>query len=142
MGVVVVVAVVLAIVSVRSLIVVPAGSAYVVERLGRYRATLSPGLHVLLPFLDRIAHKYSITLDNIPVSVKATLTWQITAAERAAYAAADVADFVGNLVRTTQRQWISERPWTDVRETTRELQQAVLRSTEAAAASAGVTIVA
>ena len=134
--------------------VVPADSAYVVERLGRYRATLPPGLHFLVPFVDHIAHKFSlaprddefsdvaITLDNISVSMKATVTWQITNAERAAYAVADLMNFVTSVVRNSERQWISERAWSDVRETTRDLQQAVLRSTEEPARTAGVKIVA
>ena len=36
--------------------VVPTKSACVVERLGKYRATLGPGFHTLLPFLDKVAH--------------------------------------------------------------------------------------
>ena len=134
--------------------VVPQGSAYVVERLGRYRSTLSAGLHLLVPVIDRVAFKFSlaareeqltdvcITLDNVTVTVKSAFSWQIIDPERAAYASANVVDFVTTLLRTTARQWIAERPWNDVRETTRELQLAALRSTDAATASAGVTIAA
>ena len=40
--------------------VVPDDSAYVVERLGRYLRTLPPGLHVLVPVIDRVAFRYSL----------------------------------------------------------------------------------
>ena len=134
--------------------VVPQGSAYVVERLGRYRSTLMAGVHLLVPVIDRVAFKFSlapkeeqltdvcITLDNIAVTVKSAFSWQIIDAERAAYATANVIEFVTTLVRTTARQWIAERRFDDVRETTRELQGFVLRSTETAAAGAGVKITA
>src|SRR5688500_18903725 len=134
--------------------VVPQGSAYVVERLGRYRCTLPPGIHLLAPFVDRVAFRFSlapkeeqltdvcITLDNVTVSVKSTVSWQIAEPERAAYASANPAEFVINVVRTAARQWIGERAWKDVRETTREQQVAVLRSTGTAAAGVGVKITA
>ncbi len=134
--------------------VVPQGSAYVVERLGRYKCTLAPGIHLLAPFVDRVAFRFSlapkdeqlsdvcITLDNVTVSVKSTVSWQIADPERAAYASANASEFVMGLVRTTARQWIAERAWKDVRETTRELQIAVLRSTESTAANAGLKIAA
>ena len=136
----------------RMAIVVPENSAYVVERLGRYFATLPPGLHMLLPFLDRVAFRYSllpteeritdnaITRDNIPVSITSRFRWSIADAQKAAYSSADVKQFVTELVRSRQRQSISERDWKDVRETTRELRSTVLNAVQEPAAQAGVTI--
>lgn len=51
----------------KSLAVVPQQHAYIVERLGRYHATLTPGLNIITPFIDRIAYKHS--LKEIPLDV-------------------------------------------------------------------------
>ena len=145
-------AVVLAILGMRSVIVVPADSAYVVEKLGRYHVTLREGLHVLTPFLDRVVFRYSllpaeeritdrcITLDNVAVNVASTVRWTIADPQKAAYSSADPKQFVTELVRTRQRQWVSEHAWEDVRETTRELRSEVLREVAEPAAQAGVAI--
>ena len=70
----------------KTAIVGPQQSAYVVERLGRYHATLSAGFHVLLPFVDSIRYRHSlkesaldipaqvcITRDNVQVGVDGVL---------------------------------------------------------------------
>src|SRR5438445_13865140 len=70
----------------RTAVVVPQQSAFVVERLGRYRATLDAGFHILLPFIDAIRSPHSlkehageipeqicITRDNVQVPVDAVL---------------------------------------------------------------------
>lgn len=115
------------------IVVVPNDFEYVVERLGRYQRTLSAGLHVLVPVLDRVAFRYAlapaeeevtetaITLDNIPVRIALKCRWQITDAKSAAYESANVQEFVSALVRTAAREWASARSMSDLRETTREL---------------------
>ena len=47
--------------------VVPQQEAQIVERLGKYHATLAPGLNILVPFLDRVAYRHS--LKEIPLDV-------------------------------------------------------------------------
>ena len=142
-----------AVVTMRSVIVVRDGSAYVVERLGRYHRTLPAGIHVLTPFVDAVRFHYSlapadeqltdncITLDNVPVTITSTFRWQIADAQKAAYAAADVKDYVRGVVQSAQRRCISERRWKDLPETTRELQQCVLRAAAEPAAQGGVKII-
>ena len=51
----------------RSIKVVPQQNAWVVERLGKYHGTLTPGLNILVPFVDRLAYKHS--LKEIPLDV-------------------------------------------------------------------------
>ena len=78
--------------------VVPQNSAFVVERLGRYHATLLSGLHLLLPFLDRVAYKHTlkeqvidvasqtcITRDNISVEVDGVLYMTVVDPKKASY---------------------------------------------------------
>ncbi len=117
-----------------SVIVVPHDAAYVVERLGAYRQTLTEGLHVLTPFVDRIAFRYTlrrtedelsdrcITEDNVPVNVTSSYTWRIVDPRLFAYSTANGAEFVSNLIRSHQRKWIGERPLNTARETKRELE--------------------
>ncbi len=154
MTVVVIVAVLLVILAWKSVIVVPEGDTYLVERLGRYDRTLSAGRHVLAPFVDRIAFRYSllpkeeelsdtyITLDNVPVRVTSTVSAQILDPRQAAYASANAGDFVATIVRTYQRQWIGERSWEDLRESTRDLEQAVMTAAADPTMQVGVRLLA
>ena len=52
---------------VRTIKVVPQQNAWVVERLGKYHSTLTPGLNFLIPFVDRLAYRHS--LKEIPLDV-------------------------------------------------------------------------
>src|SRR5258706_11256478 len=94
--VVMVLAFLVLIVIARTAVVVPQQSAYVVERLGKYIATLPAGFHVLMPFFDVIRYKHSlkeravdipeqicITRDNVQVGVDGILYLKILNAERA-----------------------------------------------------------
>jgi regulator of protease activity HflC (stomatin/prohibitin superfamily) len=133
--------------------VVPDGSAYVVERLGRYHRTLPPGLHVLVPVIDRVAFRYSlgprsddvsdtaITLDNIPLTIRSTLRWQIADAREAAYGMNDPVFYATTLIRTTQRAWIARHAWSDARESTRQLEADVARAAEDAAQRVGLRVI-
>ena len=153
MGILSAISLVVAVIAVaRSVVIVPSREAWILERLGRYLRTLPPGLHVRLVLIDRVARKHSldvretdssdaaITLDNIPVNVTSAFSWQILDPEKATYGSADVAEFTKTLVRTMQRKAIGERPWRDARETTRELQQAILRALDEPAATVGVSV--
>ncbi|MBC7444717.1 MAG: SPFH/Band 7/PHB domain protein, partial [Polaromonas sp.] len=76
---------------VQSIKVVPQQNAWVVERLGKYLGTLTPGLNFLIPFVDRVAYKHSlkeipldvpsqvcITRDNTQLQVDGILYFQVT----------------------------------------------------------------
>jgi len=78
--------------------IVPQKQACIVERLGKYYATLEAGLHMLIPFLDKIAYKHTlkeqavdvppqqcITKDNIAVEVDGILYMQVVDAKKASY---------------------------------------------------------
>ena len=86
----------------RTALVVPQQSAYVVERLGRYHATLNAGFHLLLPFVDVVRYRHSlkesaidipaqvcITRDNVQVGVDGVLYLKVLNAERASYGISD-----------------------------------------------------
>ena len=82
----------------RSIKVVPQQNAWVVERLGKFHATLTPGLNFLVPFVDKVAYKHSlkeipldvpsqlcITRDNTQLQVDGILYFQVTDPMRASY---------------------------------------------------------
>jgi regulator of protease activity HflC (stomatin/prohibitin superfamily) len=100
----------------RAVRIVPQQQAWVVERLGRYHATLVSGIQIIVPFFDRVAYKFDmreipmdvpeqvcITKDNTRLSVDGVLYYQITNAQNAAYGTNDVITAVVQLVQTTMR---------------------------------------
>jgi regulator of protease activity HflC (stomatin/prohibitin superfamily) len=105
----------------RTAIVVPQQSAYVVERLGRYRATLEAGFHILIPFLDAVRYKHSlketaadipeqvcITKDNVQVHVDGVLYMKVMNPERASYGVSDYGFAISQLAQTTLRSEIGK----------------------------------
>ncbi|MFX8731493.1 SPFH domain-containing protein, partial [Acinetobacter baumannii] len=82
----------------RGVVTVPQGREYTVERFGKYEKTLKPGLHFLIPFVERVGKKLSlmeqvldvpsqevITKDNAMVGVDGVVFYQVLDAARAAY---------------------------------------------------------
>jgi regulator of protease activity HflC (stomatin/prohibitin superfamily) len=105
----------------KTAVVVPQQSAYVVERLGKYAATLDAGFHILLPFIDRIHYKHSlketaidipeqvcITRDNVQVSVDGLLYLKVLNPQRASYGISDYNFALIQLAQTTLRSEIGK----------------------------------
>ena len=106
---------------VRSIKVVPQQNAWVVERLGKYHATLTPGLNFLIPFVDRLAYKHSlkeipldvpsqvcITKDNTQLQVDGILYFQVTDPMRASYGSSNYIVAVTQLAQTSLRSVIGK----------------------------------
>lgn len=105
----------------KTAVVVPQQSAYVVERLGKYSATLDAGFHILLPFIDNIRYKHSlketaidipeqvcITRDNVQVSVDGVLYLKVLHPQRASYGISDYTFALSQLAQTTLRSEIGK----------------------------------
>ena len=105
----------------QTLKVVPQQNAWVVERLGKYHATLNPGLNFLIPFIDRVAYKHSlkeipldvpsqvcITRDNTQLQVDGNLYFQVTDAMRASYGSSNYIVAVTQLAQTSLRSVIGK----------------------------------
>jgi len=119
--VVLLLAVLVLIIIAKTAVVVPQQSAYVVERLGKYAATLDAGFHILLPFIDRIRYKHSlketaidipeqvcITRDNVQVSVDGILYLKVLNPQRASYGISDYNFALIQLGQTTLRSEIGK----------------------------------
>ena len=119
--VVLLLAVLVLVVIAKTAVVVPQQSAYVVERLGKYAATLDAGFHILVPFIDRIRYKHSlketaidipeqvcITRDNVQVSVDGILYLKVLNPQRASYGISDYNFALIQLAQTTLRSEIGK----------------------------------
>jgi regulator of protease activity HflC (stomatin/prohibitin superfamily) len=98
------------------IVIVPQQEARIVEKLGKYSKTINAGLHILVPFLDRVAYRHTlkeqsldipeqlcITRDNVQVGVDGVLYLQVLDAERASYGINDYIMAIIQLAQTTLR---------------------------------------
>ena len=119
--IVIVVLVVIGVLIVKSINVVPQQNAWVVERVGKYHETLTPGLHFVLPFIKKVAYKHSlkeitldipsqvcITRDNTQLQVDGILYFQVTDAMRASYGSSNYVIAISQLAQTSLRSVIGK----------------------------------
>lgn len=101
--------------------IVPQSEKFVVERFGRLRAVLGPGINFIIPFLDRVAHKISIlerqlptmgqdaiTSDNVLVQVETSVFYRITEPEKTVYRIRDVDGAISTTVAGIVRSEIGK----------------------------------
>ncbi len=101
--------------------IVPQSKAYVVERIGAYNRTCNVGLHILIPFLDRVANKVSlkeqvvdfapqpvITKDNVTMQIDTVVYYQITDPKLFTYGVDRPINAIENLTATTLRNIIGD----------------------------------
>src|SRR6266480_3151942 len=103
----------------RTIRIVPQANAGLVERLGRYQRTLSPGVAIVIPFIDRLRPLIDlreqvvsfepqpvITEDNLVVSIDSVIYFQVTDPKSATYEIANPVDAIDLLTVTTLRNVI------------------------------------
>jgi len=101
--------------------IVPQGEEWIVERLGKYHATLHPGLNIIIPYLDQVAYKLVtkdiildvqeqevITKDNAVILTNAIAFIKVTDPIKAVYGVVDFAEAIRNLIMTTLRSIVGE----------------------------------
>lgn len=101
--------------------IVPQGSKHVVQRLGKYHATLAPGLNIIIPYIDTVAYKVTtkdivldipsqevITRDNAVIIANAVAYINIVSPEKAVYGVENYAFAIQNLVQTSLRSIVGE----------------------------------
>ncbi len=141
------------VVLIKSAVVVPQRSQYIVERLGKYHATLSAGFHILVPFFDRIAYKRSlkeepidipaqscITADNVTLEVDGVLYLQVVDAKRSAYGIDNYHFAASQLAQTSLRSAIGKITLDNTFEARESLNGQVVAALDEAAANWGVKV--
>jgi regulator of protease activity HflC (stomatin/prohibitin superfamily) len=105
----------------KTAVIVPQKSEFIIERLGKYSNTLAAGFHILVPFLDRVAYRFSlkeevldipsqncITKDNVTVEVDGLIYLQVIDSKQAAYGINDYRLASSQLAQTTLRSCIGK----------------------------------
>jgi regulator of protease activity HflC (stomatin/prohibitin superfamily) len=138
---------------IKALKVVPQQNAWVVERLGRFHATLSPGLNVVIPFIDNVAYKHllkevpldvhsqiCITKDNTQLQVDGILYFQVTDPKLASYGTSNYIMAITQLAQTTLRSVIGKMELDKTFEERDDINRAVVAALDEAATSWGVKV--
>jgi len=137
----------------RAVKVVPQQHAWVVERLGKYHATLSPGLNFLVPFVDRAAYRHvlkeipldvpsqvCITKDNTQLTVDGILYFQVTDPMRASYGSSNYIVAITQLAQTTLRSVIGRMELDKTFEERDVINASVVQALDEAALNWGVKV--
>ncbi|MBD1548415.1 SPFH domain-containing protein [Roseibium aggregatum] len=132
---------------------VPQGYNYTIERFGKYRKTLSPGLNFIIPFIDRVGHKLNmmeqvldvesqevITRDNATVTADGITFYQVLDAARAAYEVLGLQNAILNLTMTNIRSVMGSMDLDELLSNRDEINARLLRVVDAAAEPWGVKV--
>jgi regulator of protease activity HflC (stomatin/prohibitin superfamily) len=133
--------------------IVPQQHAWVLERLGRYHATLTPGLSIVVPFVDRIAYKHvlkeiplevpsqvCITRDNTQLQVDGVLYFQVTDPMKASYGSSNFVFAITQLSQTTLRSVIGKLELDKTFEERDFINHSIVSSLDEAASNWGVKV--
>ena len=148
-----VIAVIAFIFIIRTLKVVPQQHAWVVERLGKYDRTLTPGLNFVTPFLERVAYRHSlkevpldvpsqvcITRDNTQLQVDGIIYFQITDPMRASYGSSNYVFAITQLAQTLLRSVIGKMELDKTFEERDSINASVVNALDDAAVNWGVKV--
>ncbi len=133
--------------------IVPQRSAFIVERLGKYRTTLMAGFHILTPFFDNVSYKHTlkeqaidvppqtcITQDNIAVEVDGILYLQVTDAKKASYGINNYQFASTQLAQTTMRSVIGKLQLDKTFEERETINSAIVSAVDKASEPWGVKV--
>ncbi|MFW7341151.1 SPFH domain-containing protein [Pollutimonas sp. H1-120] len=133
--------------------IVPQQHAAVVERLGKFDRTLSPGLGFIVPFLEKVAYRHSlkemvldvasqvcITKDNTQLKVDGVLYYQVTDPRQASYGSTNYVLAISNLAQTSLRSVIGKLEMDETFEKRDLINLAVVKALDEAATNWGVKV--
>jgi regulator of protease activity HflC (stomatin/prohibitin superfamily) len=133
--------------------IVPQSDKFVVERFGRLRAVLGPGINLIVPFLDRVAHKVSIlerqlpnaeqdaiTRDNVLVRVETSVFYRILEPEKTVYRIKDVDAAIATVVAGIVRAEIGMMELDEVQSNRAELIAKIQKQVEYAVDDWGIEV--
>ncbi len=146
-------AVLLIIVILRAVKIVPQSEQFVVERFGRLHAVLKPGINMIVPFLDKVAHRISIlerqlptasqdaiTKDNVLVQVETSVFYRITEPEKTVYRIRDVDAAIATTVAGIVRAEIGKMDLDEVQSNRNELIATIKELVEDAVDNWGIEV--
>jgi len=153
MEVSIVLAVIAAIFIFQTFKIVPQQNAWVVERLGKYDRTLTPGLKFVIPFVERVAYKHSlkevpldvpsqvcITKDNTQLQVDGIIYYQVTDPMRASYGSSNYVFAITQLAQTLLRSVIGKMELDKTFEERDSINASVVNALDEAAQNWGVKV--
>ena len=121
MTILIIILIIVAIIVIPNIKIVPQAKAYVIERVGSYFQTWGNGLHIKIPFLDRVANQVTlkeivkdfapqpvITKDNVTMQIDTVVYFQITDPKLYTYGVENPINAIENLTATTLRNIIGE----------------------------------
>ncbi|MFA5171667.1 MAG: SPFH domain-containing protein [Sulfuriferula sp.] len=133
--------------------IVPQQNAWVVERLGRYHASLQPGLNIVIPFVDRVAYKHllkevpldvqpqvCITKDNTQVQMDGVIFYQVTDPRLASYGTANFQLAIIQLAQTSLRSECGKRELDRLLEERNDINRAIIAALDEASPNWGVKV--
>jgi regulator of protease activity HflC (stomatin/prohibitin superfamily) len=133
--------------------IVPQQHAWILERLGRYHATLTPGATFVVPFIDRIAYKHvlkeipldvpsqvCITRDNTQLQVDGVLYFQVTDPMKASYGSSNFVFAITQLSQTTLRSVIGKLELDKTFEERDYINHSIVSALDEAASNWGVKV--
>jgi len=148
-----IVAVVAILFIIRTIKIVPQQHAWVVEKLGKYDRTLTPGLKFVVPFVERVAYKHSlkevpldvpsqvcITKDNTQLQVDGIIYFQVTDPMRASYGSSNYISAITQLAQTLLRSVIGKMELDKTFEERDHINMSVVAALDEAASNWGVKV--
>jgi regulator of protease activity HflC (stomatin/prohibitin superfamily) len=126
---------------------------YVVERFGKYRTTLTAGINIIIPYLDRVAHKVSvlerqlpsfyisvITRDNVEVNLESTVFFRITDPSKSVYRIRNVDQALQTTAESIVRSAAGKLDLDELQSSRSQMNQEILENLREAAEIWGVEI--
>ncbi|WP_233488636.1 SPFH domain-containing protein [Rhodovulum sp. 12E13] len=133
--------------------IVPQSEKYVIERFGKLRAVLGPGINLIVPFIDRVAHRVSIlerqlpnssqdaiTADNVLVKVETSVFYRILEPEKTVYRIRDVDGAVLTTVAGIVRAEIGKMELDQVQSNRSQLTETIKQNVEEAIEYWGIEV--
>ena len=144
---------IVALVAYNLILIVPMRELCVIERLGKFRSILEPGLHFLIPFVDRVAYRHEtrelciniphqscISRDNIQIDVDALLYIKVMDAYKASYGIEDYLIAAVNLAQTTVRSEVGKLRLSQTFSERDALNETIVREIDSASEPWGIKV--